>query len=150
MLSATLAFDRSGRHLVAVEPDVVAVVDLTTSTTRRFEYRDVRAAAAFDDQLWIATHDLDLVRLDASGRVLGRPVRLPSAVPSVLVLALCGPAAAVWSGVAYVDDFNELVPVTLPAADAIITRSRCDLVRQTPAARSGRLHIERPHPSDRP
>jgi len=93
----TLRFDRSGRRLIVVDPDEIAVVDASAALAIRLAFRGARAAVGFDDELWIATHDDRLVRVDPTGAMLGAPVALPCADHAVLAPAPCGPPAAVWS-----------------------------------------------------
>jgi len=121
--SPTLSFDRGGARLVVVEPDAISLVDLVRSQTRRIELRDARAATAFEDQLWIATHDDQLERRDLAGHALGTPCALAFATPAALVPAACGPAAAVWGStpaLALIDDFGQLVRSELAEADAVL------------------------------
>ena len=93
----TLRFDRSGRRLIVLTPDEIAVVDASRALAIRLPFRGARAVAGFDDELWIATSDDRLVRVDPTGAMLGAPVALPSAAHAVLTPAPCGPPAAVWS-----------------------------------------------------
>ncbi|HET9987273.1 MAG TPA: hypothetical protein VFQ65_02115, partial [Kofleriaceae bacterium] len=121
--SATLGFDRSGRHLVVVEPDAISIVDLHDNQTRRLEHRDARGAIAFDDQVWIATAEDQLERCDVMGRPIGTPYPLAFAASGVLTAAPCGPAAAVWSStpaLAVIDDFGQLVTTELPDVDLVL------------------------------
>jgi hypothetical protein len=92
----TLRFDRSGGRLIAVAPDEVTVFDTSAPIALRLAY-PARAIACFDDELWIATRDHELVRVDPTGALLGPPVALPFAAHAVLTPAPCGPPAAVWS-----------------------------------------------------
>jgi hypothetical protein len=92
----TLRFDRSGGRLIAVAPDEVTVFDTSAPIALRLAY-PARAIACFDDELWIATRDHELVRVDPTGALLGPPVALPFASHAVLTPAPCGPPAAVWS-----------------------------------------------------
>ena len=121
MTGATLCFDRAGTRLLVVQPDAITVVDAAVRrTTRLSAFTDARAAAGFDDQLWIATRDDQLVRTDLAGRVLGAPVALPFAGRGQLAPAPCGPAAAVWASappVALIDDFGSLVANELGEVD---------------------------------
>lgn len=133
LLGSTLAFDRAGSALIALEADAVSCVEraprteaqpLRTSRRGEFSIRipidNPRAAVGFDDQLWIATADNQLVRLDRSGRPIGRPHALPNSVRSVLEPAPCGPPAAVWPGdpsVALIDDFGAFAAAELSACD---------------------------------
>ncbi|HUJ58787.1 MAG TPA: hypothetical protein VLX92_09850, partial [Kofleriaceae bacterium] len=123
LTGTALSFDRAGRHLVVVEPDAVSVVEVTRAHTRRLDQRDTRSVAAFDDQIWLVTHDDQLVRLDHHGRQLGTPGQLPFAAPGILVPAPCGAAAALWSStpaISIVDDFGQLAIAELPDADVIL------------------------------
>jgi AAA+ superfamily predicted ATPase len=136
----TLAFDRAGKRLLAVEPDAVAVVDLAASKTTRIECGDVRAVAGFDDQLWIATHGDTLVRLDPAGRTIGEPIALPFAARAILVAAPCGAPGAVWlaaPALAVFDDFGQLAAHELPEADATIPLTG----RRFVVARGGRVTL---------
>ncbi len=123
LTSPTLSFDRGGTRLVVVEPDAIAIVDLDRSQTRRMEYRSARAAAAFDDQLWIVTHDDQLERRDLAGHPLGEACALAFASPAAWLPAPCGPAAAVWGAapaLALIDDFGQLVRTEIAAADVVL------------------------------
>ncbi|HEV7557457.1 MAG TPA: hypothetical protein VGO00_18460, partial [Kofleriaceae bacterium] len=91
-----LSFDRAGGRLVVVEHDAIAVVDIAGGKTVRLPYGDVRAVAAFDDQVWLVDRDVQLVRVDLSGRELGEALALPFAERAALFPAACGAAAAVW------------------------------------------------------
>ena len=68
LTGTTVSFDRSGRRLVVIEPDAVAVVELAAGKTLRLPYPDVRATAAFDDQLWLDEHRVPLGRAAAGER----------------------------------------------------------------------------------
>jgi hypothetical protein len=107
----TLRFDRSGRRLIVIEPDEIAIVDVAAAQAIRLAFRGARAVAGFDDELWIATHDDRLVRVDPAGAMLGAPTALPAAAHAVLAPAPCGPPAAVWSA-------SPPVVCSLAAADA--------------------------------
>jgi len=117
LLEGGLVFDRSGQTLIATEPEAISIIELDAGgQTRRLPIRDARAVAAFDDQLWIATHDNELVRIDHAGRALGPPCSLPFAIRAVLDPAPCGPAAAIWSStpaVAWIDEGGRLAEVEL-------------------------------------
>ncbi len=99
LTSATLRFDRSGRHLIAAEPDAITIVALELGLTTRLPISDARSVAGFDDELWIVTHEDRLVRVDHAGNPLGEPVVLPFAARATLQPAPCGAAAAIWSSV---------------------------------------------------
>lgn len=114
----TLRFDRSGGRLIAVSPDEVTVVDTSAPLAVRLAY-PARAAACFDDELWIATRDHELVRVDPTGALLGPPVALPFAAHAVLTPAPCGPPAAVWSS-----DAPVVCSVARPASGPGV-RARC-------------------------
>jgi hypothetical protein len=114
----TLRFDRSGRRLITLAPDEVTVVDSSAAPALRLDYR-ARAVACFDDELWIATRDHELVRVDPTGALLGPPVALPFAAHAVLTPAPCGPPAAVWSS-----DAPAVVAVGRPASGPAV-RARC-------------------------
>jgi hypothetical protein len=123
LTGSQLGFDRAGRRVFVIDPDSIAVVDLETSTTRRLAFANARALGVHDDQLWIATHDDQLVRTDLVGHVLGEPMSLPFAATANLVLAPCGPPSAVWSAspaVALVDDLGVLRRIDLAEADATL------------------------------
>jgi hypothetical protein len=109
----TLRFDRSGRRLIVLEPDEIAVVDPGAALAIRLAFRGARGVVGFDDELWIATHDDRLVRVDPTGAMLGAPVALPCADHAVLAPAPCGPPAAVWSAGAPV--VCSLAPAPAPA-----------------------------------
>ena len=51
LTGAALRFDRSGRHLIAAEPDGISIVALEQGRTTRLEITDARSVAGFDDQL---------------------------------------------------------------------------------------------------
>jgi len=112
LLGSSLAFDRTGQTLVAVEPDAISIVELGPGgQTTRLPIREARAVAAFADQLWIATHDDQLARIDHAGRPLGTVRALPFAARAMFQPAPCGPVAAVWSSnpaLALIDDFGQL------------------------------------------
>src|ERR1700733_5111320 len=123
LTGSLLGFDRAGRRLAVVEPDAIAMVDLEGSKTARLPHADVRAIAMFDEQLWIATRDDQLVRVDVTGRVIGEPCPLAFASPAMLVAAPCGPPAAVWMStpaLSIFDDFGELLCNELSDADVLI------------------------------
>jgi hypothetical protein len=116
LLGTTLSFDRAGNHLLVIEPDAIVVVDVPDGRTLRLPYANARAVAGFDDQLWIATHDDHLVRVDLAGRPFGEPAPLPFSARAVLQPAPCGPAAAVWLSnpvLALIDDFGQLTATEL-------------------------------------
>jgi hypothetical protein len=141
LLGSSLVFDRAGQRLVAVDSDAIAVVELrASSSTTRLAIRDARAAAAFADQLWVATRDDELARLDYNGRLLG-PVRaLPFAPRAVLHPAPWGAAAAVWSSspaLALVDDFGQLVDTEVADVDVALPLTGRRLV----TARGARLTL---------
>jgi hypothetical protein len=114
----TLRFDRSGRRLITLAPDEVIAVDTSAGLALRLPYR-ARAIACFDDELWLATRDHELVRVDPTGALLGPPVALPFAAHAVLTPAPCGPPAAVWSSPAPV-----VCAVARPASGPTV-RARC-------------------------
>ena len=123
LTGSTVTFDRAGRRLLAIEPDAIAVVDLARNTTRRIAHAGARVVAGFDDQIWLATRDDELVRLDYSGAVIGAPRALPFAATPMLAVATCGPAAAVWPSspaLALLDDFGELASTALPDAELAV------------------------------
>ena len=123
LTGTTLRFDRSGRRLITIEREQIAVLDVATAHTHRLPYAGARAVAGFDDQLWIATHDHHLVRLDAGGTPLGEPTALPFAARAVLSPAPCGAPAAVWAAsppIALADDAGALACTELPGVDAVI------------------------------
>ena len=122
VLGTTLCFDRSGQRLAVVDRDGIAIVDIEHSRTRRLEQADARAVAVFDDQLWIATSDDHLLRLDDTGRAIGERIALPFAAAPLLVPAPCGPAAAAWGSappLAMYDDLGQLGYRELADADAV-------------------------------
>jgi AAA+ superfamily predicted ATPase len=140
LASPTLCFDRAGARLVVVEPDAISVVELARSQTRRIEVRDARAAAAFDDQLWIATHDDQLERRDLAGHVIGEALPLAFATPATLLAAPCGPPAILWGStpaLAVIDDFGQLVRSELMEADAVLPLTG----RRHVLARGGRVTL---------
>ena len=114
----TLRFDRSGYRLISLAPDEVTVVDTSAALALRLPYR-ARAVACFDDELWLATPDHELVRVDPTGALLGPPVALPFAARAVLTPAPCGPPAAVWSS-----DAPVVCAVARPASGPAV-RARC-------------------------
>jgi len=120
LLGTTLSFDRAGRALIAIEADGIAIVDVARQRTARLAVPGARAAVGFDDQIWIATADDQLLRVDGTGRRLAEPRRLPFASGAVLEPAPCGSPAAVWSSappVALLDDFGQLRQTELADAD---------------------------------
>jgi hypothetical protein len=121
LLGKSLVFDRTGQTLVAVEPDVISVVELGAGgQTTRFPIHDARAVAAFADQLWVATYDNQLARVDHAGRPLGPVHSLPFSARAVLQPTPSGPAAAVRSSkpaFALVDDFGQFVATELVDVD---------------------------------
>ncbi|HEX7843371.1 MAG TPA: ATP-binding protein [Kofleriaceae bacterium] len=107
-----------------MEPDAISVVELGAGgQTTRLPIRDARAIAAFAEQLWVATHDDQLARIDLAGRPLG-PVRaLPFAARAMLQPAPCGPPAAVWSSspaLALIDDFGQLATAEIAEVDVAL------------------------------
>src|SRR5262245_23299728 len=122
-LSGTaLCFDRSGRRLIAIGPHEITVMDPAGALTICLPYRGVRAVAGFDDELWIATHDDRLVRVDPTGAMLGAPAMLPFAATAVLTPAPCGHPAAVWSS-------PTPVMCLSPSSASSGARSRCQTRR---------------------
>ena len=135
--AGSLSFDRAGRRLVSIERDAIAIVDLVRSETRRIEHAGVRGIAAFDAQLWIATADDQLVRMDYTGRALGPATALEFAATAVLVPAACGSPGAVWASapaIALVDDLGQLVSERIDADFAIPLTGRRHVI-----ARGSRL-----------
>jgi hypothetical protein len=110
LLEGSLVFDRAEKMLISAEPDAISIVDLGASgQTMRLPIRDARAVTAFADQLWIATHGDQLLRIDHAGRALGPLYSLPFAARAVLQPAPCGPVAAIWSStpaIALIDDLG--------------------------------------------
>jgi hypothetical protein len=104
-----------------VEPDAISVVELGAGgQTTRLPIRDARGVAASADQLWIATHDDQLARVDHAGRALGPAHSLPFSARAVIQPAPCGPVAAVWSSnpaLALIDDFGQLAATELADVD---------------------------------
>jgi hypothetical protein len=141
LLGSTLVFDRAGQRLVAVDPDAIAVVELRASgSTTRLAIRDARAVAAFADQLWVATRDDELARLDYDGRLLAPARALPFAPRAVLHPAPWGAAAAVWSSspaLALLDDFGQLVDTEVADVDVALPLTGRRLV----TARGARLTL---------
>jgi hypothetical protein len=141
VLGSSLVFERAGQVLVAVDPDAISVVELgAAGHTRRIPIPGARAAAAFADQLWIASHDDQLVRVDHAGRPLAAPSALPFAARAALQPAPCGPPAAIWSShpaLALIDDFGQLVATQLAAVDLALPLTGRRLV----TARGARLTL---------
>src|SRR5262249_47497492 len=111
LLGSSLIFDRTGQTLVAVEPDALSVIKLGAGQTTMVSIRGARAVAAFADQLWVATHDDQLARVDHAGQPLAPLRRLPFSTRAVLQPAPWGPPAAVWSSspaLALIDDAGQL------------------------------------------
>ncbi|HEX4453209.1 MAG TPA: ATP-binding protein [Kofleriaceae bacterium] len=98
-----------------MEADAVAIVDVGGGGVARITAA-ARAACVAGDQVWIATRDERLIRCDFNARVLGESV-LPASAAAPLEPAPCGAPAALYGGVALVDDFGELVEV--PLADEL-------------------------------
>ena len=65
LTGTVVSFSRSGRHFAAIEPDVVVLFDLASSTSTRVKVGDARTLVCFEDQIWIAARD-QLVRVDFS------------------------------------------------------------------------------------
>ncbi|MBX3160697.1 MAG: ATP-binding protein [Deltaproteobacteria bacterium] len=121
LIGGGLRFDRSGTRLSATEPDAISVVELATYRTIRIALTDVRGVAGFDDQLWIATSDDHLLRVDHAGRTIGTSVALPFTAQPILAPAPCGPAAAIWGRTALVaGDGGDLARTELAEATTII------------------------------
>jgi hypothetical protein len=123
LYGTTLAFSRSGQHLFVVEPDGISIVDRAQDRPVRLAIAGARAVAGFDDQLWIATADDQMIRAELGGRVLGQPCPLASSPRPALTPAPCGAAAAVWASsprIALVDDLGHLARTELEDADAIV------------------------------
>jgi hypothetical protein len=119
----TLVFSRSGRHLIAAEPDGISIVDRDHSRTTRLAIANARAVAGFDDQVWIASHDDQLIRTELGGRVFGEPCALPFTTRAILLPAPCGAPAAVWASlphVALIDDLGQTARTELAEADVVI------------------------------
>ncbi|HEY0482864.1 MAG TPA: ATP-binding protein [Kofleriaceae bacterium] len=117
---STLTFDRAGRALIALESDAVSCVELASSTTIRIPVENARAVAGFDDQIWIATHDDRLLRVDRAGHAIGQPCALRFSARAVLEPAPCGPPAALWASdpaLALIDDFGQFGASDVPACD---------------------------------
>jgi len=127
MISATtlmgdsLVFDRTGQTLVTVEPDAISVTQLVArGQTMRLPTNNARTVAAFDDQVWIATHDNQFVHINHAGRPIGPAHSLPFSARAMLQPAPCGPAAAAWSSkpaFALVDDFGQFAATELVDVD---------------------------------
>lgn len=138
LVGATLAFDRAGARLLAVETDAVLCVDVARgasgsdpqplesagdhalSIASRIPIANARAVAGFDDQLWIATSESHLLRFDHSGRPIGGPHALPFCITAALEPAPCGAPAAVWASdpaLAMVDDFGQFCATELAPCD---------------------------------
>jgi hypothetical protein len=120
LLGSTLTFDRAGRALITLESDAVSLVELTSSTTIRIPVDNARAVAGFDDQIWIATHDDRLLRVDRAGHAIGEPCALRFSARAVLEPAPCGPPAALWASdpaLALIDDFGQFGASDVPACD---------------------------------
>jgi AAA+ superfamily predicted ATPase len=120
LLGSTLTFDRAGRALIALESDAVSVVELASSTTIRIPIENARAVAGFDDQIWNATHDDRLLRVDRAGHAIGEPCALRFSARAVLEPAPCGPPAALWASdpaLALIDDFGQFGASDVPACD---------------------------------
>jgi hypothetical protein len=141
LLGSSLVFERAGRALVAIDPDAISVVELgAAGHTRRIPIPRARAVAAFADQLWIASHDDQLVRVDHAGRPLAAPSALPFSGCAALQPAPCGPPAAIWSSrpaLALIDDFGQLVATELAAVDLALPLTGRRLV----TARGARLTL---------
>ena len=99
---SSIAFDRSGRRLIVIDPDAIAVTELAGGSTTRLAIPDARAIAGFDDQLWVVGGDDKLVRLAYDGAPIGEPVQLPFSARAGLAVAPCGPPAAVWGALPHV------------------------------------------------
>jgi len=121
LMEGSLVFDRAGQALIAAERDAISIVDLRPGgATTRLPIRDARAIAGFTDQLWIATHDDQLVRVDRAGRALGPPRALPFAARAVLEPAPWGPAAAIWTStpaIALLDDRGRITATELAGVE---------------------------------
>jgi len=121
LLGNSLVFDRTGQTLIAVEPDAISIVELgADGQTTRLPIRDARVVAAFADQLWIATHDDQLARIDHAGRALRAAHSIPFSARAVLQPAPYGPAAAVWlsnPALALIDDLGQLAATELVDVD---------------------------------
>ena len=135
LTSPSLAFDRDGRRLIAVDADAIAVVDLVRSETVRIEQHAARAAIGFADQIWIASHEDRLLRYTPAGAPLGEPLVLPFAAPAMFVPAPCGPAAALWGDLALHCEGAQLVRTELPDAELALPLTH----RRHVVARGGRL-----------
>jgi hypothetical protein len=120
LLAESMVFDRTGQTLVAMEPDAISIIRFDSGQTTRLPFQHARAVAAFDDQVWIATHDDKLARVDPAGRMLAPPHALPFAARAALQPAPCGPAAALWASMpalALIDDFGQLAATELADVD---------------------------------
>jgi len=140
LLGSTLTFDRAGRALIALESDAVSFVELASSTTIRIPVDNARAVAGFDDQIWIATHDDRLLRVDRAGHPIGQPCALRFSARAVLEPAPCGPPAALWAsdpGLALIDDFGQFGASDVPACDLALPLTG----RRFVAARGTRLTL---------
>jgi acyl-CoA reductase-like NAD-dependent aldehyde dehydrogenase len=123
-----LCFDRSGRRLLALDATGVSVIEVATRHTTHLPCANARAVAGFDDQIWIATHEL--TRVDLAGRPLHAATPLPFAERGMLVAAPCGAPAAVWTAtppIALHDEAGELAHASHAHAHALlpITGRRC-------------------------
>lgn len=94
--SGRSCFDPSGLRLVSIEFDEIAIVDLLHERTVRVPFPRVCSVAAFADEVWAATSDHHLVRIDPDGRGLG-DASLEVAATGVLIPAVVGSAAAAWT-----------------------------------------------------
>jgi len=140
LLGSTVTFDRAGRALIALESDAVSFVELASSTTIRIPVDNARAVAGFDDQIWIATHDDRLLRVDRAGHAIGQPCALRFSARAVLEPAPCGPPAALWASdpaLALIDDFGQFGASDVPTCDLALPLTG----RRFVAARGTRLTL---------
>lgn len=111
--SSQVQFTRDGRTLVVAEPDAVTLIEVRGDGRRRIAIPGVQAAAAFADQVWVATRTGALIRLAPDGRRLDEHA-LPIDPDGVLIPTTIGSPAALWAAresVMLVDDLGALAIV---------------------------------------
>lgn len=125
LLGDSLVFERTGKRLIAMQPDAISIGDPDGDhPTTRLAIAGARALAAFPDQLWIATADDQLSRVDYAGRALAPLRPLPVANRPLLQPAPCGAPAAVWSANPALVVSGEDPPSTLDADLALPLTAR--------------------------
>src|SRR5512138_1933138 len=120
--SASLAFSRDGRSLIAVEREGITLADTQTGASCRVSVADPIAAIGFDEQMWVA-HGGEpvLARYGRDGARIGATVSLPDG--GSLVAAAVGAPAALWTsapGVVVIEEPGGLTSSPTPRGELAV------------------------------